>query len=40
MQHSENQLTRLKRKCVPVTVVTLIMVIMAMVMSIMILLRC
>ncbi|WP_455951672.1 hypothetical protein [Eubacterium sp.] len=44
MQQSENQLTRLKRKCVPVTVVTLIMVIMAIVMSIiifrMILLRC
>ena len=40
MQQSENQLTRLKMKCVPVTVVTLIMVIMAIVMSIMILLRC
>lgn len=41
---SEEQFRELKRKCVPVTVVTLIMVIMAMVMSIiifrMILLRC
>ena len=44
MQQSENQLKRLKTKCVPVTVVTLKMENMAMEMSIiifrMILLRC
>ena len=44
MQQSENQLTRLKRKCVPVMVVTLTMVIATLIIFIvllrMMLLRC